>query len=136
MMNRRTPEALRQSSRSRLPLASIVRSICASVALLLVVASVEAGERHLVSQKGRRFHPSELSITAGDVVVFQNDDRTDHHIMAVDGPSEFESRLLPRGSSFEVVLDQPGRWEIGCRIHPRMSMIIEVEPVATPASEP
>jgi plastocyanin len=113
----------------------VVGAIWISVAVLVAVASVEAAERHLVSQKGRRFHPSELSIAAGDVVVFQNDDRTDHHIMAVDGPSEFESHLLPRGSSFEVVLDQPGRWEIGCRIHPRMGMVIEVKPTE-PTPEP
>jgi plastocyanin len=104
-----------------------MRISAALVLILLATAPAAAGERHLVSQKGRQFRPSALHIRVGDVVVFQNDDRTDHHIMAADGPSEFSSRLLPRGSSFEVTFDRPGRWEIGCRIHPRMRMILDVE---------
>lgn len=95
-------------------------------ALLAVLAAPAAADRHVVSQKGREFHPPALRIAVGDVVVFQNDDRTDHHIMAVEGPSDFSSRLLPRGNSFEVPFDEPGRWRIGCRIHPRMRMLIQV----------
>ena len=101
--------------------------LTAAVALLTSSALAES-ERHVVSQKGRRFRPREITVRAGDVVVFQNDDRTDHHIQSIEGPSEFSSRLLPRGSSFEVVFDEPGRWQIGCAIHPRMRMIIVVEP--------
>lgn len=105
-----------------------MRKVVASVALLVAAGgTAPADDRHLVSQKGRQFHPTSLQIEVGDVVVFQNDDRTDHHIMAVEGPSEFSSHLLPRGSSFEVTFDKTGRWEIGCRIHPRMKLILQVE---------
>jgi plastocyanin len=108
-----------------------IAMVALGLALALAApAPAAGGERHLVSQKGREFRPPALRIHAGDVVVFQNDDRTDHHIMAVEGPSEFSSHLLPRGSAFEVVFDRPGRWEIGCRIHPRMRMSLDVDAAA------
>ncbi len=96
-----------------------------ALVLVLVAASAPATpSRHVISQKNRRFAPTQIKIQPGDVVVFQNDDLTDHHIMVRKGPSEFSSRLLQRGASFEVTLEQEGTWTIGCRIHPRMRMKI------------
>ena len=93
--------------------------ICLGAALAQSV-----GERHVISQKNREFAPGRIAVAPGDVVVFQNDDKTDHHIMARSGPTDFSSRLLPRGASYEVEIAEEGTWEIGCRIHPRMQLMI------------
>ncbi len=104
--------------------------------VLLSAGGLAADDRHLISQKNRRFAPARVVIAPGDVVVFQNDDLTDHHIMVRKGPTSFSSRLLERGSSFEVQFDELGEWTIGCRIHPRMRMRVKsVEPVAQTQSE-
>ncbi|MGF1454111.1 MAG: hypothetical protein ACFB6R_01905 [Alphaproteobacteria bacterium] len=106
------------------------------LAMTLVVTGAgltTADDRHLISQKNRRFKPARVLVAPGDVVVFQNDDLTDHHIMVRKGPSEFSSRLLERGASYEVQIETPGEWTIGCRIHPRMRMRIKSE---VPEPEP
>ncbi len=101
--------------------------VCAILAAWGAGPLLSAGERYLVSQKGRTFAPREITIQPGDVVVFQNDDRTSHHIMSRKGPTEFSSRLLPRGASYEVTFEEEGTWEIGCHIHPRMRLMVDVQ---------
>ncbi len=95
--------------------------ILGSLVIAALLAPVADG-RHLISQKNRRFDPGQITIRPGDVVVFQNDDLTEHHIFARKGPSKFESRLLARGASYEVTFEEAGKWRVGCRIHPRMRL--------------
>ncbi len=89
---------------------------------LAALASADAQ----ISQKGMRFAPQDISVTAGDTVEFLNDDRTRHHIFSVSGPESFESRLLPPGVSYTVTLGTPGLYQVGCRIHLDMRMSIAV----------
>ncbi len=112
---------------------SLVSRIIIAVVCLLTASAHAVPERHLISQKNRRFAPKEIQIAPGDVVVFQNDDQTSHHIMARSGPTRFSSRLLLRGASYEVPFPEEGKWTVGCRIHPRMRLKITVSD--TPAAE-
>jgi plastocyanin len=76
---------------------------------------------------GFAFSPSELTIPAGTTVTFT--DTANHTVTegtdgeAVDDPIVDEDG----GSDIEVTFDEPGTYNITCKIHPDMNMTITVE---------
>jgi plastocyanin len=80
-----------------------------------------------VSMAGFAFSPSELTIPAGTTVTFT--DTANHTVTegtdgeAVDDPIVDEDG----GSDIEVTFDEPGTYNITCKIHPDMNMTITVE---------
>ena len=84
-----------------------------------------AGET--VSLAGGQFSPGTLTIAAGDTVTFT--DTTGHTVTegqdgtAVDDPIVDEDG----GADIEVTFDEPGTYNITCKIHPAMNMTITVE---------
>ena len=80
-----------------------------------------------MSLAGGQFSPSTLTISAGDTVTFT--DTTGHTVTEgqdgtpVDDPIVDESG----GSDIEVTFDEPGTYNITCKIHPAMNMTITVE---------
>lgn len=84
-----------------------------------------AGET--VSLAGFAFSPSELTISAGTTVTFT--DTANHTVTegtdgeAVDDPIVDEEG----GSDVEVTFDEPGTYNITCKIHPDMNMTVTVE---------
>jgi plastocyanin len=80
-----------------------------------------------VSLAGGQFSPTSLTIAAGDTVTFTG---TAGHTVtegtdgtAVDDPIVDETG----GADIEVTFDEPGRYNITCKIHPAMNMTITVE---------
>ena len=80
-----------------------------------------------VSLAGGAFSPTSLTVAAGDTVTFT--DTAGHTVtegtdgVAVDDPIVDETG----GADIEVVFDEPGRYNITCKIHPNMNMTITVE---------
>lgn len=85
------------------------------------------GGGETVSLAGFAFSPSELTIPAGTTVTFT--DTASHTVTegtdgeAVDDPIVDEDG----GSDIEVTFDEPGTYNITCKIHPDMNMTITVE---------
>ena len=79
-----------------------------------------------VSLSGSVFSPSTLTIAAGTTVTFT--DTASHTVtegtdgVAVDDPIVDETG----GADIEVVVDEPGTYNITCRVHPAMNMTITV----------
>jgi plastocyanin len=80
-----------------------------------------------VSLAGGQFSPTELTIAAGTTVTFTN---TANHTVtegsdgeAVDDPIVDEDG----GEDITVTFDEPGTYQITCRIHPSMNMTVTVE---------
>jgi plastocyanin len=80
-----------------------------------------------VSMAGNAFSPRSLTVAVGDTVTFTN---TGSHTVtegsngtAVDDPIVDETG----GADIEVTFDEPGRYNITCKIHPTMNMTITVE---------
>jgi plastocyanin len=86
-----------------------------------------SGGGETVSLAGFAFSPSELTIPAGTTVTFT--DTANHTVTegtdgeAVDDPIVDEDG----GSDIEVTFDEPGTYNITCKIHPDMNMTITVE---------
>jgi plastocyanin len=80
-----------------------------------------------VSLSGSTFSPSTLTIAAGTTVTFT--DTASHTVTegtsggAVDDPIVDEAG----GADIEVTFDEPGTYNITCKVHPAMNMTITVE---------
>ena len=90
-----------------------------------------AAEDVRVRLESSQFDPEELTIEVGTTVLFLNADSFAHTVtegtdgQAVDGP--VVDRELAGNRTARVTFDEPGTYDITCRIHPSMQMTIVVE---------
>jgi len=85
-----------------------------------------AGAQHTITEKGKVFSQADISIKAGDTVVFVNDDNVAHNVMSNDDDNKFNLGLLQPGSSTPVTFNKAGEITILCAIHPSMKMHVKV----------
>jgi plastocyanin len=101
------------------------------VVAVLTVAAVSGtmlyASSHVVKQKMRLFSPGALSVSAGDTVVFKNDDTVTHHIYSATRGSEFELETTEPSEDVRHTFAKRGRVEIRCGLHPGMRMIVTVK---------
>ncbi|MGH2416998.1 MAG: cupredoxin domain-containing protein [Candidatus Limnocylindria bacterium] len=94
-------------------------------------ASEDSGSEERVRIDNSNFDPAELTIAVGTEVTWVNADTFGHTVtegtdgQAVDDPVVDEE--IDQGGAVSVVFDEPGTYEITCRIHPSMNMTITVE---------
>jgi plastocyanin len=90
------------------------------------IGAGKAGASHDVSIANIQFSPASLTIHAGDSVVWTNKDDRDHTVIAQDG--SFGSPAIRRGETFTFQFDKAGKYDYGCKLHPRMKGTIIVLP--------
>ena len=79
------------------------------------------------------FQPDPITVKAGDLIVFKNNDKIDHTVTAgtreEPQPEEFDGDLPEQGAEFELTLDEPGTYDYFCEIHkgPGMTGQIVIE---------
>lgn len=102
------------------------------LATTLAVAAAGCGRRprsETVALSGFAFHPDTVRATAGDTVVFRNDDAVPHTATAdaaAGHPGAFDSGDLQPGKSWRWVA-KPGRLAFHCAYHPNMAGVILVQ---------
>src|SRR5215471_16330721 len=92
--------------------------------LLLPAAAMAADAGHTVSQKGRAFHPTEVTINRGESLTFTNEDSFIHQIY-VDGL--FDSEEKAPGENLNETFPRAGTFLVRCHIHPTMRMTVRVK---------
>jgi plastocyanin len=101
------------------------------IVLVLAFASgsavAYAAAEHTVSQKGRAFSESSMTIKKGETINFVNDDNIAHNIMSTTAGNEFNLGSQAPGSTSPLTLNNAGEVAIVCAIHPRMKMTVTVE---------
>jgi plastocyanin len=100
------------------------RFLLAGLALLLPGAALAAAGDHTVSQKGRAFRPSEMTISRGESLTFTNEDSFIHQIY-VDGL--FDSEEKAPGENLNETFPSAGTFQVRCHIHPTMRMTLRVK---------
>jgi plastocyanin len=107
------------------------RRSAAAAALAAIALGTLAGlavPQYPVSQKGREFHPGELSIKRGETIEIVNDDGDLLHHAYVDAPKfSFDSGDQKPGSHTEITFPVSGDFDVLCAIHPKMKLVIHVE---------
>jgi plastocyanin len=82
--------------------------------------------RARMDQRGERFIPHVLAVTAGTVVDFPNNDSTYHNVFSLSQPRTFDLGRYAPGRTGSVRFDRPGIVPVFCDIHSHMSAYILV----------
>ncbi|HZT27215.1 MAG TPA: plastocyanin/azurin family copper-binding protein [Pseudolabrys sp.] len=106
--------------------ALVAFALGAAVSGVLAWAS-QAQSQNIVSQKGRQFQPSELTLKQGETVLIVNDDADLRHHAYVDSAKfKFDSGDQEPGSKTPVRFSVAGTFEVLCAIHPKMKLTVHV----------
>lgn len=103
----------------------LAAAFLAGGAVAYVTAEAYAAQ-HTINEKGKVFSQSEITVKAGDTVVFVNDDNIAHNVLSTAPGNSFNLGLLEPGTSTPVTFNTPGEIPIICAIHPSMKMLVKV----------
>ena len=88
---------------------------------------VANGDQVVVVLTDNRYRPMTVTVRVGTSVSFVNRGRNTHSVVADD--QSFASPDIPPGTSFSLVLDEPGTYAVHCRQHlmsgMRMTIVVE-----------
>jgi plastocyanin len=107
-----------------------LRTFAVAAALWIATATLapgaEADPAGRVVIKDFMFAPAALTVKAGSVVRWTNQDNEPHTVASDAGV--FRSGALDTNDSFSFKFDKPGTYHFLCSIHPYMVGTITVEP--------
>jgi len=87
-----------------------------------------AGAQYVVSQKGREFSPSVVTIKRGEAVTIVNDDADLRHHAYIDSDKfRFDSGDQEPGSKTNIAFPVAGIFDVLCAIHPKMKLTVHVQ---------
>ena len=92
----------------------------------LTVGGLYAATPLVIEQSGIAFLPKAISIKTGDTVTFLNSDVFGHNVYSDSEGGAFDIGLQSTGAKVPVTFDNPGRFILYCRIHPRMRAEVTV----------
>ena len=91
---------------------------------VVMLASTARAATHQVSIINMSFQPANLTIAAGDTVVFANQDNAPH--TATDDAGAFDTGRLTNGQSAQLTFPSTGQFAYHCDIHRMMKGTITV----------
>ena len=94
--------------------------------LLWPALAFAADDAHTVIQKGRAFHPAEVTINRGESLTFTNNDDFIHQIYAQGSGFAFDSDEKNPGQNITESFTTAGTFEVRCHIHPKMKLVVHV----------
>jgi plastocyanin len=104
-----------------------MKPIAFAVILGVIAGSVTAlAAGKSITQKGKVFSESEISIKKGETVIFVNDDNITHNIFSTSSGNAFNIGAQAPGVSTPVKFANAGEVTVLCAIHPRMQMAVKV----------
>lgn len=71
------------------------------------------------------YSPDELTVRAGDTVMWKNVDNLVHTVTAQD--NSFDSGIIQPNQTYTRVFNTPGRYPYYCTIHPQMTGVVNVQ---------
>jgi plastocyanin len=84
--------------------------------------------QYSISQRGREFHPGEISIKRGETIEIVNDDGDLLHHAYIDAPGfAFDSGDQEPGSKTDIIFSKIGDFDVLCAIHPKMKLTVHVK---------
>jgi plastocyanin len=73
------------------------------------------------------FEPSTLTVSAGTVVTWLNEDDAPHTVIGTDPGSPIKSQPLDTGDGYSITLTKPGTYRYFCSLHPHMTGTVIVD---------
>ena len=107
---------------------SIAIAFAAGALTALGTALVWAVPEYTISQKGREFHPGEITIKRGGTIKIVNDDADLLHHAYIDSPAfSFDSGDQTPGTVTPITFTLVGNFNVLCAIHPKMLLVVHVQ---------
>ena len=101
--------------------------MAALIAIAALFGAADAyAEGVTVFQEDKKFSDAEVTIKAGQAVIFANKDPITHNVYSKTPGMSFDLRTQKPGESSEVKFDRAGESDVQCAIHPQMKMKIKV----------
>jgi plastocyanin len=104
-----------------------IRAGVSAMGLLLLSCSrsapAPAPQSHTITIESMRFEPADLTVRAGDTILWVNKDLFAHSATA---EGVFDSRQIDPGSSWRLTLESAGDVPYVCTLHPTMKAIVRV----------
>lgn len=88
--------------------------------------AADEGAAVTVAIENFTFEPAHLTVPAGTVVTWVNEDDEPHLVLGDD--RGFASPLLDTEDRFSLAFEQPGSYRYFCQLHPHMQGTVEVTP--------
>lgn len=101
-------------------------SVATLGAIGFAVEAASGGAIHEIIQKRRSFGTTSLSIEIGDKLTFVNGDPYAHNVYSVDPKGWLDLGIQEEGDRETVVFNDRGTFDIRCRIHPKMRVMVTV----------
>ena len=92
-----------------------------------VLMAFAAGQSHVITQKDKAFSAADLTVKAGDTVVFKNEDDVTHNVFSQTPGFVFNSKTQAPGAETSALFDKAGTVDVRCAIHPKMKLTINVQ---------
>jgi plastocyanin len=100
----------------------------AIAALIVSCVAALALPQISVSQKGREFTPTKVTIKRGETVLIVNDDGDLRHHAYIDSDKfNFDSGDQEPGTKVIITFPIAGDFEVLCAIHPKMKLAVQVK---------
>ncbi len=116
-----------QDLRARLGF-SIFLGLFAAFLVSLGTWAAIAEQSHVVSQKGRQFTPTDITIKRGETLQIVNDDGDlRHHAYINSDKFTFDSGDQEPGSKASITFPVAGDFDVLCAIHPKMRLVVHVK---------
>jgi amicyanin len=85
-----------------------------------------------VGMQNIQFDPRDITVKAGETITFTNDEAVPHDVHKTSGPgddfSSGDTGGMQEGDTFELKLDEPGKYDYVCKVHaPGMAGSITVK---------
>jgi len=100
----------------------------AAILGLLACTAGEAAARKPATTKvaieGMKFSPADVTVKAGDTIVWTNNDIVAHTVTST--ASTFDSNLIPPGGTWKYVVKKTGAFGYKCSYHPTMTAAFKV----------
>jgi plastocyanin len=94
--------------------------------VLAAAPALAANETHTIVQRGRAFHPGEVTINRGDSLTFTNEDDFIHQIYSQGPGYSFDTDEKNPGENITETFTASGTFEVHCHIHPKMKLVVRV----------
>lgn len=95
--------------------------------MFVAVAGAAFADEVSVTQKKKTFLPGEVTVKAGDTIVFHNEDNITHNMFSRSENFEFNLKIQKPGEDLRQSFDTPGQAIVRCAIHPKMKLVVKVE---------
>lgn len=87
-----------------------------------------AAATRIVAQRDTQFLPQRIRIARGTMIYVRNDDDRTHNVRVHDPRFTHDSGAQEPGETVRLSFPADGRFTVFCGIHPKMKLIVEVEP--------